>query len=128
MAPYREELMTAVGPPPCTMRRLPAMGGLLSAAAAAAVAMAVLVHADRKSTRLNSSHVSISYAVFCLKKKNDVVQERDKAIQYLKLGVELGKLGVAVEEKDNHDETDKLIQERVVLDLIVEEQRTNRVR
>src|SRR5579862_372280 len=27
--------------------------------------------ADRKSTRLNSSHSSISYAVFCLKKKND---------------------------------------------------------
>src|SRR5437870_8292882 len=27
--------------------------------------------ADRKSTRLNSSHVAISYAVFCLKKKND---------------------------------------------------------
>src|SRR5437870_13514868 len=26
---------------------------------------------DRKSTRLNSSHVAISYAVFCLKKKND---------------------------------------------------------
>src|SRR5690606_5961065 len=26
-------------------------------------------HADRKSTRLNSSHVKISYAVFCLKKK-----------------------------------------------------------
>src|SRR5438477_3506144 len=26
--------------------------------------------ADRKSTRLNSSHMSISYAVFCLKKKN----------------------------------------------------------
>src|SRR5437868_8651274 len=26
---------------------------------------------DRKSTRLNSSHVSISYAVFCLKKKID---------------------------------------------------------
>src|SRR5699024_11488151 len=25
------------------------------------------LHADRKSTRLNSSHVSISYAVFCLK-------------------------------------------------------------
>src|SRR3712207_7688416 len=28
------------------------------------------VHADRKSTRLNSSHANISYAVFCLKKKN----------------------------------------------------------
>src|SRR5690242_20802528 len=27
---------------------------------------------DRKSTRLNSSHMSISYAVFCLKKKNIV--------------------------------------------------------
>src|SRR5690606_41160925 len=26
---------------------------------------------DRKSTRLNSSHVKISYAVFCLKKKRD---------------------------------------------------------
>src|SRR2546430_7363557 len=28
--------------------------------------------ADRKSTRLNSSHSQISYAVFCLKKKNDM--------------------------------------------------------
>src|SRR3712207_8691206 len=28
------------------------------------------VTADRKSTRLNSSHANISYAVFCLKKKN----------------------------------------------------------
>src|SRR5690349_23090101 len=29
-----------------------------------------LFNLDRKSTRLNSSHVEISYAVFCLKKKN----------------------------------------------------------
>src|SRR5690606_41206754 len=28
-------------------------------------------HGDRKSTRLNSSHVKSSYAVFCLKKKKD---------------------------------------------------------
>src|SRR3712207_7785303 len=28
------------------------------------------IHEDRKSTRLNSSHANISYAVFCLKKKN----------------------------------------------------------
>src|SRR5690554_7677774 len=28
-------------------------------------------HVDRKSTRLNSSHVRISYAVFCLKKKKN---------------------------------------------------------
>src|SRR3712207_7192223 len=30
------------------------------------------VKKDRKSTRLNSSHANISYAVFCLKKKNDI--------------------------------------------------------
>src|SRR3989475_3199193 len=29
--------------------------------------------ADRKSTRLNSSHSQISYAVFCLKKKNSAI-------------------------------------------------------
>src|SRR3712207_7342601 len=29
---------------------------------------------DRKSTRLNSSHANISYAVFCLKKKNNTVR------------------------------------------------------
>src|SRR5690606_42162781 len=32
--------------------------------------------ADRKSTRLNSSHVKISYAVFCLKKKNKQMKYR----------------------------------------------------
>src|SRR3989454_9250291 len=31
---------------------------------------------DRKSTRLNSSHLVISYAVFCLKKKTPVVARR----------------------------------------------------
>src|SRR3712207_7341891 len=30
-----------------------------------------LCHQDRKSTRLNSSHANISYAVFCLKKKKN---------------------------------------------------------
>src|SRR5690606_39590472 len=34
-----------------------------------AVEPLLLMLADRKSTRLNSSHVKISYAVFCLKKK-----------------------------------------------------------
>src|SRR5207249_9826344 len=38
-------------------------------AAAAADGVPGPVRLDRKSTRLNSSHVSISYAVFCLKKK-----------------------------------------------------------
>src|SRR2546422_3600076 len=31
---------------------------------------------DRKSTRLNSSHGYISYAVFCLKKKKNITQEQ----------------------------------------------------
>src|SRR3989442_8417780 len=35
-------------------------------------------HQDRKSTRLNSSHVRISYAVFCLKKKNKYLIERSR--------------------------------------------------
>src|SRR5690349_22575006 len=34
---------------------------------------------DRKSTRLNSSHVEISYAVFCLKKKNEIDSTKGRA-------------------------------------------------
>src|SRR5207253_6578053 len=34
------------------------------------IAVGLALAGDRKSTRLNSSHVAISYAVFCLKKKN----------------------------------------------------------
>src|SRR5256885_7418799 len=55
--------------PPSLLRRcplpaplldpLPSAGGLIS---------------DRKSTRLNSSHLVISYAVFCLKKKKKTIQ------------------------------------------------------
>src|SRR5947208_9337728 len=33
---------------------------------------------DRKSTRLNSSHQIISYAVFCLKKKNQLVRKNER--------------------------------------------------
>src|SRR5699024_12477736 len=33
----------------------------------------VIGNRDRKSTRLNSSHVSISYAVFCMKKNNEEI-------------------------------------------------------
>src|SRR5690606_39866716 len=44
--------------------------------AVAAVVVAAAHRAeDRKSTRLNSSHVKISYAVFCLKKKKNKQQE-----------------------------------------------------
>src|SRR5690606_41622777 len=37
---------------------------------ALSAALGAITAADRKSTRLNSSHVKISYAVFCLKKKS----------------------------------------------------------
>src|SRR5690625_6249522 len=36
------------------------------------------IQVDRKSTRLNSSHVAISYAVFCLKKK----KKKRKKVEY----------------------------------------------
>src|SRR3712207_8696219 len=38
---------------------------------------AMSVHLDRKSTRLNSSHANISYAVFCLKKNNHHTRVHD---------------------------------------------------
>src|SRR3989442_6096968 len=44
-----------------------AVGGL------PALLLAWVRHGDRKSTRLNSSHVRISYAVFCLKKKKNQI-------------------------------------------------------
>src|SRR5436309_8939618 len=44
-------------------------GGLLLLVYALTVAATDGISSDRKSTRLNSSHVKISYAVFCLKKK-----------------------------------------------------------
>src|SRR5438105_11776407 len=37
----------------------------------------MILSEDRKSTRLNSSHEWISYAVFCLKKKNKKIQEQN---------------------------------------------------
>src|SRR5207302_6645673 len=63
----------------CRAARL-AIRGFGRGASPAAAGAATLLHVadelqelervDRKSTRLNSSHVKISYAVFCLKKKN----------------------------------------------------------
>src|SRR2546429_6778756 len=54
--------------------KIPAQGGALPVYVADGVGINFLslpdIGADRKSTRLNSSHGYISYAVFCLKKKN----------------------------------------------------------
>src|SRR5437870_6065754 len=38
---------------------------------------------DRKSTRLNSSHVAISYAVFCLKKKNTIPNQKSATVPHI---------------------------------------------
>src|SRR3712207_3957327 len=45
------------------------MGSVFFAFAMLGIASLFFIQADRKSTRLNSSHANISYAVFCLKKK-----------------------------------------------------------
>src|SRR5438874_8723645 len=41
------------------------------------------LNSDRKSTRLNSSHVEISYAVFCLKKKKKIIEWNPTVLYYL---------------------------------------------
>src|SRR5947208_7964203 len=43
----------------------------------------IFLEADRKSTRLNSSHQIISYAVFCLKKKKKKQQQKTEPNQYI---------------------------------------------
>src|SRR2546426_5805919 len=51
---------------------------------AAALAVGDGRDADRKSTRLNSSHLVISYAVFCLKKKKMITEnKRHPRLQYI---------------------------------------------
>src|SRR6266571_1233564 len=64
---------------------------------------------DRKSTRLNSSHMSISYAVFCLKKKNPDVVSYDKIQDntYLVLFGEqgTGKSTALIQHKKSMDES-----------------------
>src|SRR2546427_7717958 len=60
------------------------------------VALAISSRTERKSTRLNSSHSQISYAVFCLKKKKKK-KINDKCI-YTKI-IDEGCSGISVNEK-----------------------------
>src|SRR5438067_10635684 len=57
------------------------MPGIQEAEAGARTATSL----DRKSTRLNSSHVSISYAVFCLKKKKPGLDPVNIRVHHLPL-------------------------------------------
>ena len=55
---------------------LPALGGMIARYLSLRQANILFTSSngrDRKSTRLNSSHVVISYAVFCLKKKTNLI-------------------------------------------------------
>src|SRR5205814_2757692 len=49
-------------------------------------------HQDRKSTRLNSSHLGISYAVFCLKKKKNTSTDSHTQTRSRPLARPLGRL------------------------------------
>src|SRR5690348_3203698 len=55
------------------MTRLVGSNSRVCMAAVPLLSLPLLAASDRKSTRLNSSHPSISYAVFCLKKKKIIV-------------------------------------------------------
>src|SRR3712207_7314458 len=68
-SPSAARAATAVShDPESTLRPLRQRASDVEALRAGASSPALVV--DRKSTRLNSSHANISYAVFCLKKKN----------------------------------------------------------
>src|SRR5690349_22886928 len=71
--PYTTLFRSVPEPGRCFGRVQPGRGAIGAAAARRARPGAKgaggAAHPDRKSTRLNSSHVEISYAVFCLKKK-----------------------------------------------------------
>src|SRR6266851_9140966 len=54
-----------------------------------------MARADRKSTRLNSSHITISYAVFCLKKK----KKKNSNILYKKKKKKKSKINALTHEK-----------------------------
>src|SRR5438477_1166544 len=66
-------------------------GGPATAALAAGEVQAMFASPppliDRKSTRLNSSHMSISYAVFCLKKKTTVYRRHRHIYDSLGAGI-----------------------------------------
>src|SRR5206468_13110109 len=64
----------AADPLPASSARLPASARKTGSRASASMRGGRI--SDRKSTRLNSSHDQISYAVFCLKKKNRYETDR----------------------------------------------------
>src|SRR5438067_10718790 len=71
--PIFEVALMPVGEVRDPARTVPrAILGALAVTTLIYLAIQAVAQGDRKSTRLNSSHVSISYAVFCLKKKKTI--------------------------------------------------------
>src|SRR5258708_15849318 len=70
------------GPKPCTAKDGIKDANQLAAGIAGRAVGWRLLSQDRKSTRLNSSHQIISYAVFCLKKKKDPPEESLGVVQH----------------------------------------------
>src|SRR5438876_2264457 len=75
--PYTTLFRSRAGLPPPITAQLPAHVPSVPAEASTPDGSTV---EDRKSTRLNSSHPSISYAVFCLKKKKKTIQTKRKSL------------------------------------------------
>src|SRR3989440_4734767 len=73
---------------------------------------------DRKSTRLNSSHDQISYAVFCLKTKKHTseLQSRSDLVCRLLLEKKKAEIDITIESSINtstHDRTDAVLRVRI---------------
>src|SRR3712207_8933682 len=66
--PWRSHRLRALNPPLRPASRVVEGAGTLRVSK---LHLTTLFRGDRKSTRLNSSHANISYAVFCLKKKKN---------------------------------------------------------
>src|SRR5256885_2441473 len=62
-----------------------ALQAILGNAGLYVMAVAIMISTDRKSTRLNSSHLVISYAVFCLKKKMEADGDARSVLQLPRL-------------------------------------------
>src|SRR5258707_10436152 len=88
MGPPRSMIITAIGDTVNTTARLESLTKeygcplIISRRAAEVARLDLTGHTDRKSTRLNSSHANISYAVFCLKKKNTGGAHEHAAVEW----------------------------------------------
>src|SRR3712207_8297501 len=82
---FRSKIFTAIegmrlddGEVHAAMQVIADVGGLAAIHAENEAIVQRALHQDRKSTRLNSSHANISYAVFCLKKKKNKQSQKTR--------------------------------------------------